>query len=65
MECLAIQKDLQKQEQYVETVKCILREKQLRTAESTTCIVATETPTCKNVIKTATPILNAETVTCI
>ena len=48
-----------------ETVNCILQEKQLRTAESTTCIVATETPTCKNITKTATLIFNAETVTCI
>ena len=35
------------------------------TAESTTCIVATETPTCINTIKIVTHIFDAETVTCI
>ena len=35
------------------------------TAESTTCIAATETPTCINTIKIANHIFHAETVTCI
>ena len=48
-----------------ETVTCILQEKQLCTAESTTCIVALETPTCINIIKIVTHIFDAETVTCI
>ena len=44
-----------------ETVICILQEKQLCTTESTTCIVATETPTSINTIEIVTPIFNAET----
>ena len=48
-----------------ETITCILQEKQLCTAESTSCIVATETPTCINTIKIVTPTFDAETVTCI
>ena len=48
-----------------ETETCILQEKQLCTAESTTCIIATETPTCINTIKIVTHIFDAETVICI
>ena len=47
-----------------ETVTYILQEKQLSTAESTTSIVETETPTCINTIKIVTPIFDAEPVTC-
>ena len=34
-----------------ETKTCILQQKQLCTAESTNCIIATETPTCIKTIK--------------
>ena len=48
-----------------ETVTCILQQKQLRTAESTNCIIATEAPTCINTTKTVTHIVDAETATYI
>ena len=49
-----------------ETVTCILQQKQLCTAESTTCIIATVTPICINTIKIVTHIFgDDETVTCI
>ena len=37
----------------------------MHSAESTTCIVATEIPICINTIKIVTHIFDAETVTCI
>ena len=41
-----------------ETLTCILQQKQLCTAESTTCIIATKTPTCINTIKIVTHMFN-------
>ena len=48
-----------------EKVTWILQEKQFCTAESTTCIIATETSTCIHTIKIVTHIFDVETVTCI
>ena len=48
-----------------ETVTCILQQKQLCTAESTTCIIATVTPICINTIKIVTNIFDDETATYI
>ena len=46
-----------------ETVTFILQQKQLRIAESTACIIATETPTYINTMKIVTHKIVAENVT--
>ena len=48
-----------------ETLTCILQQKQLCPAESTTWIIAIETPSCLNTKKIVTHIFDAKTVTCI
>ena len=48
-----------------ETITYILQQKQSRTGESTTWIIATASPTCINTIKIVTHVFKAETVTCI
>ena len=48
-----------------ETVTCILQLEQLCTAESTTCIIATDTPTCINTIKIVIHIVDVVTATYI
>ena len=48
-----------------ETVKCVLQEKQLCTAESTICVVATGTPNYINTLKIVTHIFDAEIITYI
>ena len=54
--------DMTQNDSTTETVTCILQSKQLYTAESTTYIIATETPTWINTIKIVTHIFINENV---